>query len=69
MVFSNEAAFYLSFLPREYDKYIVILRSFHEKKNESLAEYYFKTNKHLLGTILVAEYDPGTKELRVVGAN
>ena len=69
MGFTNEAAFYLSFLPREYEKYIVMLRSFHEKRNESLAEYYFRTNKHLLGTIKIAEYDPGTKELHVVGAN
>lgn len=69
MGFSNEAAFYLSFLPEEYDKYIVMLRSFHAKRNESLAEYYFRTNRHLLGTIKVAEYDPETKELRVVGTN
>ena len=69
MGFVNEAAFYLSFLAEEYDKYIVMLRSFHVKRKESLAEYYFRTNRHLLGTIKVAEYDPITKELRVVGAN
>ena len=51
----------------EYDKYIVMLRSYHEKRKESLAEYYFRTNRHLLGAIKVAEYDPETKELRVVG--
>ena len=69
MGFANEAAFYLSFIPKEYDKYIVMLSSYHEKRKESLAEYYFRTNRHLLGTIKVAEYDPETKELRVVGVN
>lgn len=69
MGFTNEAAFYLSFLPKEYDRYIAMLRSFHTKRNESLAEYYFRTNRHLLGTIKIAEYDPGTKELHVVGTN
>ena len=47
MGFTNEAAFYLSFLPDTYVKYIVMLRSHHEKRNESLAEYYFRTNMHL----------------------
>ena len=69
MGFANEAAFSLSFLPVDYEKYIVMLRSYHGKRDETLAEYYFRTNRHLLGTIKVAEYDPGTKELRVVGAN
>ena len=69
MGFTNEAAFYLSFLPDRYEKYIVMLKSRHPKRNESLAEYYFKTNHHLLGKIKVAEYDPERNELRVVGQN
>ena len=32
MGFVNEAAFYLSFLPDSYEKYIVMLRSFHPKR-------------------------------------
>ena len=58
MGFTNEAAFYLSFLPDDYEKYIVMMRSLHEKRSESLAEYYFRTNKHLIGKIKIAEYDP-----------
>ena len=58
MGFTNEAAFYLSFLPDSYDKYIVMLRSFHENRKESLAEYYYRTNRHLLGKTHVAEFDP-----------
>ncbi len=69
MGFTNEAAFYLSFLPDTYEKYIVMLRSYHPKRTESLAEYYFRTNRHLLGRTKVAEYDPGTDEFRIVGSN
>ena len=63
----NEAVLFLSFLPKNYTKYIVMLRSYHEKKQETLAEYYYRTNGHLLGDIIVAEYDPETKEMRIIG--
>ncbi len=66
MGFVNEAAFYLSFLPNTYEKYIVMLRATHEKRTETLAEYYYRTNNHLLGYIKVAEYDPDTKVLRTI---
>lgn len=69
MGFTNEAAFYLSFLPDTYEKYIVMLCSHHEKRNESLAEYYYRTNRHLIGKTKVAEYDPEINELRVIGEN
>lgn len=69
MGFTNEAAFYLSFLPDSYTKYIVMLRSYHHKRNESLAEYYLRTNRHLLGNIIVAEYDPSTDIFQIVGSN
>ena len=35
MGFTNEAAFYLSFLPDTYEKYIVLLNSHHPKRKES----------------------------------
>ena len=66
MGFTNEAAFYLHFLDN-YEKYIVMLRSINPKRKETLAEYYYRTNKHLLGDIKVAEYDPQTKCFRVIG--
>ena len=58
MGFTNEAAFYLSWLPDTYQKLIVLLKSNHPKRKESLAEYYYRTNKHLLRDIIVAEFDP-----------
>lgn len=67
MGFTNEAAFYLSFLPDSYDKYIVMLYSVHNKRHETLAEYYYRTYHHLLGKIKVAEFDPENNKMRIVG--
>ena len=54
------------FLPDSYDKYIVMLYSFHEKRQETLADYYYRTYKHLLRKIIVAEFDPEREQLRIV---
>lgn len=67
MGFVNEAAFYLSFLPDSYTKYIVMLHSCHEKRKETLAEYYYRTYRHLLGKIQVAEFDPASNTMKIVG--
>ncbi len=69
MGFTNEAAFYLSFLSDNYKKYIVMLYSFHEKRSETLAEYYYRTYRHLLGNINIAEYDPEKNQMRVIKDN
>ena len=66
MGFANEAAFYLSFLPDKYEKFIVMLKATHEKRNETLAEYYYRMNRHLLGKTKVAEYDPETGSFTVI---
>lgn len=66
MGFANEAAFYLRLLPDNYKKYIVMLRATHPKKQESLAEYYYRMNNHLLGKIKVAEFDPERFVFRVI---
>ena len=69
MGFTNEAAFYLSFLPDDTERMIVMLHAEHAKRNETLAEYYFRTNRHLLGKIKIYEFDLQTKEMRLVGQN
>ena len=63
---TNEAAFYLSLLKGERKKFIVMLKDYNPKRKETLAEYYYRTNKHLLGDIMVAEYDPSGEEMRIV---
>lgn len=69
MGFVNEAAFYLSFLPETTERIIVMLKAEHSKRNETLAEYYFRTYRHLLGEIKIFEYDIQKKEMRFVGQN
>ncbi len=65
---ANEAVFYLSFLPSTTERYLVMKKTTHPKHkiNETLAEYYYRTNKHLLGGTKVAEFDVETKSLRVI---
>lgn len=69
MGFTNEAAFYLSFLPVSIDKVIVMVKSTHPEHNETLADYYFRTNRHLLGDISIMEYDMNVNTMRMVGKN
>jgi hypothetical protein len=66
MGFTNEAAFYLTFLPKEHTKFIVMRKDNHVKRNESLAEYYFRTNNHLLDGIMILEIDMENKEVNVI---
>ncbi len=65
---ANEAVFYLSFLPGTCEKYIVMNKAMHEKHSpsETLAEYYYRTNKHLLGGTKVAEFDAKIKEMKII---
>ena len=44
----NEAAFYMSFLPKITKKIIVMSKADHISKKETLAEYYFRLYRHLL---------------------
>lgn len=66
MGFTNEAAFYLSLIPESYTKFIVMLYSYNEKRDETLAEYYYRTNNHLLGSTRVAEFNPETNSLKII---
>lgn len=63
---ANEAVFYLSFLPDTYEKYIVMLKTENKKRGETLADYYFRTYQHLLGSVKVLEYDPDMDKMRIV---
>ena len=64
----NEAIFYFSFLPQGIEKVLVMAYAVHPKKNETLAEYYFRTNGHLLGDVKVMEYNIETNNMRIIGA-
>jgi hypothetical protein len=55
----NEAVFYLSFITDDtvVDKFVVIKKSEHDMRGETLAEYYHRINRHLLGSTRVLEYN------------
>lgn len=64
MGFTNEAAFYLSLAKKSHKKYIAMIKSYNPKRKETLAEYYYRTNRHLLGDVIIAEFDPDTNDMR-----
>jgi hypothetical protein len=55
MGFVNEAVFYLSFLPKDRVRFVVMRKDIHSKRNETLADYYYRTYRHLLQGVLVLE--------------
>ena len=64
----NEAVFFLSFVT-DADTYVVIKKSesAHRKQNESLADYYFRINQHLLRRTKILEYDDVNDVMRKIG--
>lgn len=67
MGFLNEAVFYLQHLPKETRRFVVMRRDIHPKRGESLAEYYFRINQHLLNEVFIIEIDTETKNVRTFG--
>ena len=61
----NEAVFFLSFL-RDYDyKTIIVMnKEPNPEKNETLAEYYFRIYRYLLGETIIAEFDQEKSTMR-----
>jgi hypothetical protein len=64
MGFINEAIFYLHHLPRDKQRFIVMCKAVHPRRQESLAEYYFRTYTHLLNGVFIIEVDEQTQCVR-----
>jgi hypothetical protein len=62
----NEAVFYLSFITNA-NTYIILKKSEHLKRTETLAEYYHRINQHLLGNTNVLEYDNENGIMKKIG--
>lgn len=69
MGFVNEAVFYLSFLHQVSARFVVMRKDTHPEKTESLADYYYRTYKHLLNNIFIIEIDLNNNSLREIGKN
>ncbi len=67
MGFVNEAVFYLTYIPPKIERFIVMRRDTHPKRNESLVDYYYRTYRHLLNDIFIIEIDVETGNLRRLG--
>ena len=68
MGFINEAVFYLQHLPEDKKRFIVMRKATRQKNNESLAEYYFRTYRHLLNGVFIIEIDVTTGAVCEFGA-
>jgi len=66
MGFINEAVFYLNYLPTDTKKIIVLKKATHAKRNETLAEYYFRINIHLLKGIMLFEIDTENIKINII---
>jgi hypothetical protein len=54
----NQAMFFFHAAPSGYRKILFVLRDFNEKRNETLGEYYVRTNPHLIpNDVEMWEYD------------
>jgi hypothetical protein len=69
MGFVNEAVFYLLHLPRGTHRFVVMRRDTHLKRSETLAEYYYRTYRHLLDVVFIVELDVETGDLKEFGRN
>ncbi len=63
----NEAMFFFHAAPSEYRKILFVLRDISSKRKETLAEYYVRTNPHLIpDKVEVWEYDTALQTARLV---
>lgn len=62
----NEAVFYLQHAPKNAHKLLVINMDRHSSRNETLAEYYVRTYRHLLDDVSVMEFNQNTGFLNKV---
>lgn len=67
MGFINQAVLYLLQLPSNQKRFVVMRRDIDEKHAESLADYYYRTNHHLLNGVFIIEIDVITKVVRTLG--
>ena len=63
----NEAMYYFAVAPHSYRKIFFVLRDVRTKTDESLAEYYVRTYRHLVPSdVEVWEYDQMAKKVEIL---
>jgi len=66
MGFVNEAVFYLQHIPSNIYRFVVMRRDYNQRRNLTLAEYYYRRYHHLLNGVLILEIDVDAQEVRIV---
>jgi len=66
MGFINEAVFYLSFLPRDAIRFVVMKKDVRPTGGETLADYYYRTYRHLLQGVSIIEIDLESDTVRKI---
>ena len=66
MAFVNEAVLYLKHLSRRITRFVVMRRDLRWDGKETLAQYYERTYRHLLGGVMILEVDFRTGALQMV---
>ncbi len=64
--FINEAVFCLTFIPSSATRFVAMRRATTPNRGETLAEFYFRTYRHLLGDIVVFEVDLDSGAVREI---
>jgi len=67
MAFMNQAVFYLTFVPGAKYRFVVMRRDTYPRRQETLAEYYYRTYQHLLGEMFIIEIDIETNAVKEFG--
>jgi len=63
----NQAMYFFHAAPKGYRKILFVLRHFNPKRNMTLAEYYIKTNRHLIPDgVEIWEFDGGNNKARLI---
>ena len=58
----NEAMYYFLLAPKHFQKILFVLEARHARQPQTLAEYYVRTNGHLVPTdVSIIEYNPSSK--------
>jgi hypothetical protein len=66
----NEVMLYFHASPNRYRKMLVVLRDFNFRRKMTLAQYYIKTNWHLIPPdVQICEYDEFNKEIHPIIAD
>jgi hypothetical protein len=63
----NEAMYYFHLAPDHYKKILFVLEARHDRQLETLAEYYVRTNGHLIPKgVAIMEFNPISRTARYV---